>query len=165
MNNRVERDQTWETDPDLVKECARRFTPRGFDLDPCASMVSAKAPYYFTEKEDGLTQSWIASDVRKNARRTSDARPIPDKLSVWINFPFGASEIWVARSLHWLDTYPEAFQVMVFCCPSRTDRPWYHRLRRRTYMPDIHGRVSYGDTKGSPNFSTTIAVAWPDFHY
>lgn len=158
-------DQTWESDPDLVRECARRFTPhQRFDLDPCASLTSAKATRFYTAQEDGLLQSWLPGEL--DACRTlllPHATPL--RLSVYINPPFAEVEHWVARAFHWLDTHPSAFQVMVFCTPSRTDRPWYHRLKRRCYMPDIEGRVSYGDLKGSPPWATTIAVAWPPFTY
>lgn len=166
MNDRPFRDQTWESDPDLVKALAVRFTPHGrFDLDPCASMLSAKAGYYYTEVEDGLDKPWTRNGVLKYARRQPDAHPLPNKLSVYVNFPFGSAEVWIARLFHWIDTYPNEFHVIAVVCPSRTDRPWYHRLRRRGYLPDIEGRVSYGDLAGSPNFSSTAALVWPPFRY
>lgn len=166
-HEREHRDQTWESDRALVGVSADRFAAGKFDLDPCAADDSACGTFYYTVAEDGLIQSWLWEDVVKHARFAGPGlRPMVRRpVRVWINPPFGEIDHWVARAFHYLDTYPEHFAVIVFCVPSRTDRAWYHRLRRRCYIPDIEGRVGYGALDGSPNFSTTIAVAWPKFVY
>ena len=43
----------WATPPEIVKALGE------FDLDPCATERSAKAPVFFTKEQDGLKQGWF----------------------------------------------------------------------------------------------------------
>lgn len=46
----------WETPPELVKWLAVQFG--AFGLDPAATKRNAKAPIYFTRRDNGLRQDW-----------------------------------------------------------------------------------------------------------
>ena len=46
----------WSTPLQLVDDLERRYG--SFDLDPCASIETAKAPRFYTEDDDGLTIDW-----------------------------------------------------------------------------------------------------------
>lgn len=43
----------WATPPEIVNALGK------FDLDPCATERSAKAPAFFTKEQDGLKQDWF----------------------------------------------------------------------------------------------------------
>lgn len=43
----------WATPPEIVKALGK------FDLDPCATERSAKAPTFFTKEQDGLKRDWF----------------------------------------------------------------------------------------------------------
>lgn len=43
----------WQSPPEIVNALGK------FDLDPCATERSAKAPAFFTKEQDGLKQDWF----------------------------------------------------------------------------------------------------------
>jgi phage N-6-adenine-methyltransferase len=66
----------WPTPPWLVDQYAAEFGP--FDLDPATTPGSAKAPAYFTEEDNGLTQPW--------------------KGRVWLNPPYSQVGKWMSKA-------------------------------------------------------------------
>lgn len=64
----------WETPQALFDELNAEF---GFSLDAAASESNAKCPRFFTERENGLIQSWggmrfLQSALRKACRRMGE---------------------------------------------------------------------------------------------
>lgn len=73
-----------------------------FTLDPCATDANHKTEQYFTEKDDGLAQSW-------------------DSQRTFINPPYGR-EIgkWVKKASE------QVGGIAVCLLPARTDTKWWH---------------------------------------
>src|SRR5690554_6323664 len=95
-------DMDWETPPGLIADLEREFGP--FDLDVAAAPHNAKAPKYFTEEDDGLTQDWYGL--------------------CFMNPPYGR-EIgkWVAKAR----AEAEAGRATVVALiPARTDTSYWH---------------------------------------
>ena len=65
--------QAWDTPQDFFDKLDAEFH---FTLDPCASHENHKCDMYFTEKEDGLKQSWAGEIVFVNS-------PYGDQLKHW----------------------------------------------------------------------------------
>lgn len=66
------KEEKWATPQELFDELNREFH---FTLDPAASDDNHKCDLYFTEKEDGLKQSWTGHTVFCNppyCRKTGD---------------------------------------------------------------------------------------------
>ena len=59
----------WATPQDFFDELNREFH---FTLDPCADQENHKCPLYFTEAQDGLSQSW--GGIRYSATRHTAER-------------------------------------------------------------------------------------------
>lgn len=53
----------WATPPEVIQPLDAEFR---FTLDPCCTAETAKAPRFFTEVEDGLTQPWAPERVFMN---------------------------------------------------------------------------------------------------
>ena len=54
----------WATPQNFYNKLNRDFGP--FTLDPCSDGINNKTPKYFTEKDDGLKQSWARNRVFMN---------------------------------------------------------------------------------------------------
>lgn len=89
----------WATPQDLYDKLNSVFS---FTLDPCATDANHKCDRYFTEADDGLTQSW-------------------DGERVFMNPPYG-------REIgHWVKKASEIKGGLVVCLvPARTDTRWWH---------------------------------------
>ena len=51
----------YETPWPVVHWLEKRYGLQGFDLDPCCSSKTRKAPHYFTEADNGLARDWFGS--------------------------------------------------------------------------------------------------------
>ena len=109
-----------------------------FDLDPCATPSSAKAPRFFTKDDDGLAQSWTGK--------------------VWMNPPYG-------RAIgHWMrKAYEEAKKGATVAClvPARTDTAWWHDYAAKGEVRFIRGRLRFGDAKANAPFPSALVVFRP----
>lgn len=94
--------EDWATPSELVKALAADFGP--FDLDPCATAASAKAPTFYTLEDDGLAQCWAP-------RR------------VFLNPPYGRV---IGKWIHKARTEGERGAVVVALIHARTDTRWWH---------------------------------------
>lgn len=168
---RPPRDQTWPTKPHIALELARLFghEPRdkttGFDLDPCAEDTTTKGDFYFTESEDGLAHLWTPTSIVAHARHAGDGVIKHERLSVFVNPPFNSVDPWVSHAFRHLEDYPALYKSIVFLVPTRSSRPWFHKLRRHAHCPDIHFRVAYGNDEGSPAFDSSVFVLWPKLFF
>ena len=89
---------SWETPDGLYNSLNMEFN---FTLDPCATKNNAKCKKYYTEKENGLEQSWA------NER-------------VFINPPYSNITPWIIKAT------TEQHDIVVMLLPATTDVAWFH---------------------------------------
>ena len=123
--------QDWETPWDFFKPLNDEFH---FSLDAAASSKNTKVvKKFFTEKEDGLAQSW-------------------GKHTVWLNPPYGLGKkplsVWVKKA------YDESLTgaTSVLLIPARTNTNWFHEIcLAKATVRFVKGRPKFGDaTHGLP---------------
>lgn len=132
--------EDWATPPELVAELAQDFG--AFDLDPCATAASAKAPRFFTLEDDGLGQPWAPARV-------------------FLNPPYGGViGLWTAKAAR------EAGRgaLVVALIHARTDTRWWHRdvEGHATLIRFVPRRVRFigpnGQAVGAP--FPSVVVVW-----
>jgi phage N-6-adenine-methyltransferase len=94
--------EDWATPPELVKMLEADFGT--FDLDPCATAASAKAPRFHTLEDDGLAQSWAPGRV-------------------FLNPPYGKV---IGKWVHKARLEGSLGALVVALIPARTDTRWWH---------------------------------------
>lgn len=107
-----------------------------FTLDVCADESNHKCEMYFTEEDDGLSQSWTGV--------------------CWMNPPYGR-EIgkWVKKA------YEESKNGAIVVCliPARTDTKWWtDYVMKASELRFISGRLKFGDGNGSAPFPSVVAI-------
>ena len=127
----------WATPQDFFDKLNEEFH---FTLDPCADEFNHKCEKYYTEEQDGLSQSW-------------------EKETVFCNPPYGR-EIgkWVEKA------YAEnlvggAFVVMLI--PARTDTKWFHDYIYKKHNVEVRfvkGRLKFGNADNSAPFPSMIVI-------
>lgn len=127
----------WETPADLFQSLDGEF---GFTLDVCASPENAKCVRYFTEEQDGLSQSWSGEVC-------------------WMNPPYGKD---VGR---WMVKARDSGVTVVCLIPARTDTRWWHNtVENHAEVRFIKGRVKFagrlGNGHGCP-FPSAVVVFRP----
>lgn len=126
----------WATPQKFFDELDAEFQ---FTLDPCANEENHKCRKYYTEKENGLLQSW------KGER-------------VFCNPPYGRKiGEWVAKS------YAEAQDpdtTVVMLIPARTDTRWFHEYiyHKAKEVRFIKGRLKFGNSNNSAPFPSMVVV-------
>ena len=127
-------DQTWETPQDFFDEINKEFN---FTLDHCCSIETAKCDKFYTEKEDGLKQSW-------------------DNEIVFMNPPYGR------EIKHWIKKATEIKNGTVVCLiPSRTDTRYFHDFlykKDNVELRFLKGRLKFGGAKNSAPFPSLLAI-------
>jgi len=138
----------WETPQELFDKLNKEFH---FQLDPCATTITAKCLNFFTKEEDGLKQNWVKYK------------------SIFMNPPYGfvISE--------WLKKANETAQMgatVVCLVPARTDTKWWWSYCQdnnndtdridgiRRTVRFIKGRLKFGG-KGSAPFPSAIVILEP----
>lgn len=97
-----------------------------FNLDVAASGENALCSRYFTEKTNGLIQSW-------------------DGFRVWCNPPWSNISPWVEKLIESINHGKLDYCVMLL--PLRGDQGWFHELLRH-FSIDLtfhEGRIAFGD--------------------
>jgi site-specific DNA-methyltransferase (adenine-specific) len=117
--------QDWPTPSSLYEPLDKEFK---FTLDAAASKSNTKTKRYFSEKEDGLAQSWGVS-------------------TVWVNPPYGDAKrpisSWVLKG------YEESLSgaTVVLLIPARTNTNWFHDIvLAKGEVRFIRGRPKFGDS-------------------
>lgn len=118
--------QDWETPQDFFLPIDAEFH---FTLDAAASSGNTKAPLFFSEADDGLTQTW--------GRHT-----------VWLNPPYGIGKkpisAWVAKA-H-AESLTGATSVVLI--PARTNTNWFHDIcLAKGEVRFVRGRPKFGDAE------------------
>ncbi len=123
----------WETPQWLYDELDEEFD---FTLDPCATHENHKAGYYFTEEEDGLSESW-------------------DGQTVFMNPPYGR-EIgkWVCKASMIENG------IVVCLLPARTDTKWFHNYiyYSGVSIRFLKGRLKFSGHTNSAPFPSMIVI-------
>lgn len=128
----------WATPWPLVHRLEEEFGP--FELDPCATSISAKAPRFYAREDDGLRQPWAPA-------RT------------FLNPPYSTVATWIRKAID-----EAAAGALVVCLiPSRTDQDWFHDLvLQKAEVRFLRGRQRFigadGTTVGRPVFASALAV-------
>jgi phage N-6-adenine-methyltransferase len=112
---------------DVVRDIARDFGP--FDLDPCATPRTAKAPHFFTVREDGLRRNWHGR--------------------VFLNPPYSKPAPWLEKAIE--ETSRGRASLVVALLPCDTSTGWFHELvKDRAEIRWIRGRVCFLGWMGTP---------------
>lgn len=129
----------WSTPPEIVQEYAAEFG--GFDVDPCCTPSTAKAPFFYTKADDGLKQPWAGR--------------------VWINPPYSDPTPWVQRAYE--ATKQGECDLVVMLLPAATDTGWFHDwVLEKAELRFRRGRIRFhgwqGTPIGSPKTPSIIAI-------
>jgi phage N-6-adenine-methyltransferase len=117
----------WSTPPSLIRTLADEFGP--FDLDPCCRIETAKAPLFFTQEQDGLSQDWHGA--------------------VFLNPPYSKPAPWLQKAIH--ETTLGHASIVVALLPVRTDTRWFHSLvKNHAELRFLQGRVKWIGWQGTP---------------
>jgi phage N-6-adenine-methyltransferase len=125
----------WATPPEVFGPLHAEF---GFTLDACATSGNAKLPRFYTEAQDGLTQSWAGERV-------------------FMNPPYGR-EIYV-----WTRKARDAGTLVVGLLPASCDLKWWHEdVVGKAEVRYIRGRVRFltGGPYRASGFFASVIVIW-----
>jgi phage N-6-adenine-methyltransferase len=131
----------WATPWPLVHQLEREFGL--FELDPCATSRTAKAPRFYTREDDGLSLPWAPA-------RT------------FLNPPYSSVATWIRKAID-----EAAAGALVVCLiPSRTDQDWFHDLvLERGEVRFLRGRQRFigedGTPIGRPVFASALVIYRP----
>jgi site-specific DNA-methyltransferase (adenine-specific) len=122
----------WATPQDFFDKLNEEFQ---FTLDPCATHQNHKCAKYFTEEDDGLTQSW-------------------DNEIVFCNPPYGR------QIKHWVKKASEAVGgVVVLLIPARTDTSYFHDyIYGKSEIRFIRGRLKFGGHQNPAPFPSMVVI-------
>ena len=126
----------WPTPQWLVDQLAAEFGP--FDTDPAATRSNAKAPLFYTQEDDGLSQPW--------------------KGRVWLNPPYGRTiGLWMARAR---DQVADRVADRVVCVvPARVDTRWWRdSVAAASLVRFWPGRIAFADGTQPAPFPSAIIV-------
>ena len=107
----------------------------GFTLDPCAAATNNKCARFYTEKQDGLAQSWQGE-------------------SVFMNPPYGR------EIKHWIKkAHDESLKGGLIVCliPARTDTAYWHDYCMKGTIRFIRGRLKFSEKNSAP-FPSAIVI-------
>jgi phage N-6-adenine-methyltransferase len=117
----------WATPVDVVQDLEREFGR--FDLDACATKRSAKAPQFFTPRENGLRQRWHGR--------------------VFLNPPYSQPEPWLKKAIEEIGA--RRCSLVVALLPSDVSTGWFHDLvKDRAEIRFWRGRIRFIGWKGTP---------------
>ena len=122
----------WATPQNFFDELNQEFK---FTLDPCATKQNAKCSKYYTQTDNGLSESW-------------------DNETVFCNPPYGR------EIKHWVKKASEAVGgVVVMLVPARTDTSYFHDyIYNKSEIRFIRGRLKFGDSKNSAPFPSMLVI-------
>lgn len=128
----------WETPAEVFDPLNAEFH---FTLDPCATAETAKCQKFFTEEQDGLSQSW------GNER-------------VFMNPPYGREVYaWTRKAAD----SAKAGATVVGLLPASCDLAWWHEdIVGKAEVRYIRGRVRFltGGPYRASGFFASVIVIW-----
>ena len=126
----------WATPQEFFNKLDWLFGP--FDLDPCACEDNAKCSKFFTEADDGLSQSW-------------------EGFTSFVNPPYGRGiDKWIKKAY---DESRKENTKVVMLIPSRTDtKYWHNYVMKADEVHFVKGRLKFGDSENSAPFPSAVIV-------
>ena len=125
----------WTTPRDFWEKLHTEFQ---FTLDAAASPENALCERYFTEQDDGLSQSWQGV--------------------VWCNPPYGRQiSQWIEKA------YQESRKgvTVVMLIPARTDtKAWHEIIFPHAEVRFLRGRLRFSNAAGNAPFPCAVVVFW-----
>lgn len=130
------KEESWETPQDFFDALDAEFH---FTVDVCADQSNHKCVRYYTEKKDGLAQSWRGE-------------------TVWCNPPYGRKlPLWVEKSFK--EVYENGCKTVVMLIPARTETRWFHDyILHRSEIRFVRGRLKFGGSKYNAPFPSMVVV-------
>lgn len=117
----------WTTPPAFVRQLEAEFGT--FEIDPCATKKTAKAPRFYTIEDDGLHSPWHGR--------------------VFLNPPYSAPLPWVRRAAR--RTNAGTCPLVVALLPCCFDTRWFHEwVLPYAELHFIRGRIRFLGWKGTP---------------
>jgi len=125
----------WETPQNLFDKLDKRFK---FTLDVCADESNKKCDKFFSEEDNGLSQSWSGS--------------------CWMNPPYGKTiNQWMKKAYE--ESQRPEVDYVVCLVPSRTDTKWFSDYAMKaSEIIFVKGRLKFGGSKNSAPFPSAIIV-------
>ena len=110
----------WETPQELFAKLDKEYK---FTLDPCATHENHTCSKYYTQEDDGLSQSWANE-------------------AVFINPPYGQIGDWVKKAC---EEYTKNGATVVMLIPARTDTKYWHDyiMKFASTIYFIKGRLKF----------------------
>ena len=129
----------WETPKELFCKLNLEF---GFTLDPCCTIETAKCDKYFTEKENGIFESWEGERV-------------------YMNPPYSEIDTWVNKAR--LEVLHNNCPLVVALLPAWTDRIWFHEhiYPDKAEIRFLKGRINFllnGEKYTSPTWGSMVVI-------
>ena len=130
----------YETPPSTMEMIREKFGP--FDLDPCCEARTAKAPKFFTKKDDGLARSWFGR--------------------VFMNPPYGEMNLrrWMEKA--WRESQRGVYVACLV--PAQTGAVWFHEWVLRGKVNYLKGKVYFlldGEKIGAPILHSLLVEFFP----
>lgn len=110
-----------------------------FDLDPCCEVRTAKAPHFFTRKDDGLKRAWFGR--------------------VFVNPPYGEKNLRAWMEKAWKESQSQRTHGVICLVPAQTGAVWFHDWALRGKIHYLKGKVYfllYGKRIGAPILHSII---------
>ena len=108
-----------------------------FTLDPCSDDENHKCEKFFTEEDNGLSQSW-------------------DNYVAFVNPPYGRE---IGK---WVKKASESKGIVVMLIPARTDTKYWHEyiFNKASEIRFVKGRIKFelGDCKDPAPFPSAIII-------
>lgn len=125
----------WLTPIELFQDIKDAFS---IELDPCAHDTEhLPVRLSLTRKDDGLAHEW--------------------NHNTFINPPYSDISVWIDKTIISHEKYHERCYVILL--PSRTDRPWFHRvLGKASAVCFMSKRIRFSNAKNNAPFPSLIAV-------
>lgn len=129
-------EESWETPQEFFDALNAEFH---FTVDVCADQSNHKCVSFYTEKDDGLAQSW-------------------EDETVWCNPPYGRKlSLWVEKAFK--EVYDNGCKTVVMLIPARTDTKWFHDyILHRSEIRFVRGRLKFGGSKNNAPFPSMVVV-------
>ena len=126
----------WATPQEFYDKLDWRFGP--FNLDPCADSDNAKCTKFFTEGDNGLSQSW-------------------EGFTSFVNPPYGRGiDKWIKKAYE--ESRKDNTRV-VMLIPARTDTKYWHQyVMKADEIHYVKGRLKFGDSENSAPFPSAGVV-------
>ena len=128
----------WQTPHAFYDKLDRTFS---FDLDPCATPLTAKCEKYFTPEENGLLQDWSGHRV-------------------FMNPPYGRGvDKWLKKAFEESAT---PHTTVVCLIPARTDTKYWHKYcMKADEIYFVKGRLKFVQQQVTDTTITTCCNAAP----